>query len=74
MKKIVFILSAILLVSPFLVLAHSDSGVIDGHMMGWGGMMGQGGGWFWLAAFTWLVWLVVGILLIVWLLKKISQK
>jgi hypothetical protein len=39
---------------------------------GWGGMMG-GGSWGWLLGLTWLVWLAVGILLVVWLWKQIQK-
>lgn len=49
------------------------------NMMGtnWGGMMGSGWGfgfWAWLAVSTWLIWLVVGVLLIIWLWRLISKK
>ncbi len=39
-------------------------------MMGWGGM-----GWFGSLGFlTWLVYLAVGVLLIIWLWQKINHK
>ena len=53
------------------------------NMMGWGGwnnnMMSGGWGVGWgLGAFlvvaTWLVWLTVGVMLIVWLWRQISKK
>jgi len=37
---------------------------------GWSGMMG---GWGWLMGLTWIVWLVVGILLVVWLWQKVRK-
>ena len=41
-----------------------------GSMMGWGGM-----GWFGSLGFlTWLVYLAVGVLLIIWLWQKINHK
>lgn len=52
-----------------------------GNIMGanWGGMMSGGWGVGWgLGAFlivaTWLVWLVVGVMLIIWLWRRISKK
>ncbi len=39
-----------------------------GQMLGWGGGLGT------LGFLTWLVWLAVGILLAVFLWKKISEK
>ena len=36
----------------------------------WGGMMGS---WGWLMSLTWIVWLVVGILLVVWLWQKVRK-
>lgn len=41
-------------------------------MYQWGGMMG-GGAWGTLAFLTWIVWLAVGVLLIIWLWQKISK-
>lgn len=44
-------------------------------MSGWSGMMGWG--WLWLVIFTlgwlvsWLVWITAGVLLVVWLFKKL---
>ena len=46
-------------------------------MMGYGyeGMMGVGSGFFGTLGFlTWLVWLIVGIFLAIWLWQKISKK
>ncbi|MDP2735672.1 MAG: hypothetical protein Q8P12_05705 [bacterium] len=43
-------------------------------MWNWGyDMMGWGGGFGWLFGITWIVWLVVGVLLAVWLWQKISK-
>ena len=41
----------------------------DGYTMG-----GFGGGWELLALMTWSVWLVVGILLMIFLWEKINKK
>lgn len=46
---------------------------------GWGGMMGGGWGFGWglgmfLVVATWLVWLVVGVMLIIWLWRQIDKK
>jgi uncharacterized membrane protein len=38
-----------------------------------GTMMGSGSGFFVLSLLTWIVWLIVGVLLIVWLLKKLQK-
>ncbi|MBI2054894.1 MAG: hypothetical protein HYT39_02220 [Candidatus Sungbacteria bacterium] len=45
-------------------------GYSSGQMMGWGGSSFFGT----LGLFTWLVWLVAGILVCVWLWQKISKK
>lgn len=41
--------------------------------MDWGGGMGVGNFWFFVAALNLVVWLVVGILAGVWLWKKINK-
>ena len=49
------------------------------HMMGFGsdefgdGVFPMGSGWGWLMALSWIVWITVGILLIVWFLKKLLK-
>lgn len=55
--------------------------IMMGNMMGaeWGGMMGGGWGVGWvlgafLAVATWLVWLTVGVMLIIWLWRQIGKK
>lgn len=45
-------------------------GGYDGGMMGG---YGGGGTFFLLAGLTWVVWLVVGVLLAVWLWKQIKK-
>jgi len=40
-------------------------------MSGWNSMMGWGLIWFWIFMFSWLVWIAVGILLVVWLIRKL---
>jgi len=40
-------------------------------MSGWNGMMGWGGLWFWIFTLSWLVWTAAGVLLVVWLFKKL---
>ena len=37
-------------------------------------MMGWGGGAGWLFALTWIVWLAVGILAIIWFWGQITKK
>ncbi|QQG42511.1 MAG: hypothetical protein HYW15_03330 [Candidatus Giovannonibacteria bacterium] len=44
-----------------------------GYGYGFGSMMGGGGLFGFFGVLTWLVWLAVGILLAVWLWKKINQ-
>ena len=50
----------------------------NGNLMdGWGMMSGfnmMGNGWFWLAALSFLVWLAVGVLAIIWLIQRIGKK
>ncbi len=58
------------ILSPPLALA-------DGGMMGHGfnsGMMSWGGGLGWLFVLTWIVWLVVGVFLAIFLWQKINKK
>ena len=48
-------------------------------MMGWGygggyGMMGDFGFWGWILSLGAIVWVVVGVLLIVWLWKQIEKR
>ena len=47
-------------------------------MSGWNGMMGPGqvgfgwgGLWFWVFTLSWLVWTAAGVLLVVWLFRKL---
>ena len=73
MRKIILTVSLFLL-SPFMALADMADGQNYG-MMSWGGMMGGGGYfWFFMAGLTGLVWLIVGILLIMWLWKEMNKK
>lgn len=80
MRKIIAIVSLALL-SPLAALADMAGGEQSygmmswGNMMSWGGMMGGGGSfWFFTAGLTGLVWLIVGILLIIWLWQEINKK
>ena len=83
-KKIIFFLSA-LFSFPVLALAHSADGCSQnvtgwwsnmmggwGSMMGWGGM--YGGAWGWLGFATYLVWLGISVLALIWLYKKVFGK
>lgn len=79
MKKII-LTASLLLMSPLAVLADMADGqsynMMSGvNMMSWGGMMGGGGSfWFFIFGLGSLVWLVVGVLLIIWLWGEISKK
>lgn len=74
MKKIYF---SLLVFLPVVALGHTgEVNESYGHMMDWpngGGMMGGGvfGFFFFL---SWLVWLAVGMLALVWLWQKINKK
>jgi len=79
MKKLFFLLSLVLMFFPMGVFACGEEN--EANMMGWnwgtgGGMMG--GGYFGIIVFfvwlTWVVWLTVGVLTIIWLWKKINKK
>ncbi len=67
MKKFILVLSFLF---PVLASAHAED--LGPEMMGGWNMMGWGL-WPWFFTLTWLVWLVVGILIIVWLWKKINK-
>jgi hypothetical protein len=43
-------------------------------MWNWGQNMMGWGGFGWLFTLTWVVWLIVGIFLAVWLWQKINKK
>lgn len=49
---------------------------VDMMNFGYGPMMGwNGGGWFGTLGFlTWIVWLAVGVLLVIWLWQKVNGK
>ena len=42
------------------------------NMMGWGGM--SGGVWGWLGLVTYLIWLAISVLILIWLFKKVFGK
>lgn len=65
MKKILGALS--LFAIPALVFANGGYG----YMMNWSSMMGGGSIFDWLSS---LVWLVVGVLAVVWLWQHIDRK
>ena len=76
MKKLKYILITFLLSFPVVVGAHGDSGLAtEGYnsMHFGGGMMGGGGLFPFLMISGYVIWLVIGILLIVWLWKKITN-
>ncbi|MBU3968715.1 hypothetical protein KJ991_00650 [Patescibacteria group bacterium] len=76
MKKLILYFYPILFLIPSIVSADR------GYMMnfdsvgcgGWGGMMGYGGLWSWFMVLIPVVWLIVGILVIIWLWGKINKK
>ena len=75
MRKILFV-SIIVVLLPVFSFAHSESVLNDGGsgwnmMSGWNGMMSWGGLWFWIFTLSWLVWTAAGVLLVVWLIKKL---
>jgi len=83
MKKIIFLLPLIFLALPFLASAQMHFGDFDATttngqwygMMNWGtgyGMMGYG--FLGIFSLISIVWLVVGILAIVWLWQSINKK
>ena len=78
MKKYIILFVFSLLASPLLARAHEDLTDPDHHMMdtfnGFGNMMYNGSAFFWLAYITSIVWLIVGILAIVWLAQRINKK
>ncbi|GEM_PF-4376200 len=62
---------------PVVTLAHTTDGHMEGghHMMDWFGWGAPGAGFLGLLGIvTWLVWLVVGVLLIIWLIKRINKE
>ncbi|MEX0877711.1 MAG: hypothetical protein WDZ40_02485 [Candidatus Spechtbacterales bacterium] len=81
MKKTFIFVTNFFLAFPMFTLAHTEDTYSDGgsfHMMDWHmgngvGMMG-GGVFGFFALLTWLVWLVVGILAVVWLWQDINRK
>ncbi|MEK7652648.1 MAG: hypothetical protein AAB334_01740 [Patescibacteria group bacterium] len=84
MKKLILYLYPILFFIPSVVLADGrymmDFDSVGGYggwggWGGWGGMMG-GGGFFWSLFMVLIpvVWLIVGILAIIWLWEKINKK
>ncbi len=58
MKKVIFASAIFLFISPFIASAHE-------------GMMGFGSVWPWIMGLNFVVWLIVGIFVIIWLWKKI---
>ena len=77
MKKLILYLYPVLFFIPSIVSADR------GYMMnfdsvggcgGWGWMMGYGGLWSWFSVLIPVVWLIVGILVIIWLWGKINKK
>lgn len=63
------------------VQAHGEGGLVGpfnetncSMMWNWGQNMMGWGGFGWLFTLTWIVWLVVGIFLAIWLWQKINKK
>ena len=69
MKKIFLTFIALLLIVPSTAFAHGGMMDFDNSDSGFE-MMVNGGAWHWLAGLTMIVWLIVGILAIIWLSKK----
>ena len=72
MKYAIFTLTALL----FPVISYANKGTLNetgiSHGM-WGDMMGSSV-WGWAAILLHLVWLIAGILLIVWLWQQLTKK
>lgn len=80
MRKIKFLAIIFPSLVSLPVLAHAD-GADTGEMMSgsWGNMMNMMGmgnmtGGSWLVSLLYLVWLIVGILAIIWLWQQITKK
>ena len=72
MKKIYSIL--ILLVLTFMPrLAEAHMMGFDSDEFGDGVFHMMGSGWGWLMTLSWIIWITVGILLIVWFFKKLLK-
>ena len=71
MKKIYTALVLLVLVlMPHLAGAHMMDFGSDEHV---DGVFHMGSGWGWLMMSVWIVWLAVGILVFIWLLKKLLK-
>lgn len=74
MKTFYMFATALLAIMPTLALANGVHEEGYGSMMqGWGGMM-AGGLWGVFAFLTWIVWLTVGVLAMIWLWNNIAKK
>ena len=79
MKKILFGFITLMLSLPIAAIAHLGEEVeehveyMNNNWTGMGHMYGSGP-FFWIIYLTSIVWLLVGVLLIVWLWQKISKK
>jgi hypothetical protein len=71
MEKIILLFVPVSMMIPARVLAH---GVDEGIGVEHAEMMGIGDSWIWASPFMMLIWLVGGVLLIVWLWKNILRK
>ncbi len=72
MKYTIFTLTTLLL--PLLSYAHT--GTFDENSVShgmWEGMMGSGM-WGWTGGLLHLVWLIAGVLLIIWLWQQLTKK
>ena len=74
-KKIAYTLGAFLLSFPVIAVADGGSGLEKGFdsMHRGVGMMGCGGFWPFLMTAGFVIWLVVGVLVIIWLWGKITN-
>lgn len=68
MRKLLFISLMSFIILPILTNANGGDSQVSHGMMGFGGL------WPWIMLLIPLVWLVVGILVIVWLWKQITKK
>lgn len=76
-KKIALFLFA-LFALPVLASAHAEDGYSQNMMGGWGNMMGwsgmSGGVWGLFGFITYLVWLGISVLVLIWLYQKVFGK
>lgn len=76
MGKLIGLIALGILLTPVLAGAHSgEDGSAHHSMMEGFGMWGNMGGlWSWLWALLYIVWLIAGILLAIWLWRQLTKK